>query len=460
MTMLEPEIWPKFTPGQWVGGKRPPEAGPFCHDSRRCRAGEIFLALRTERADGHAFGADAQRLGASAAIVESYRQELSLPQFLVPSVLRAAQALARAHRFQWGENGRRPLVAVAGSYGKTTTKDMLALLLGPRTLATCGNENNALGISLTLSRLGPEHAQAVVEIGVDHPGEMALASAMTRPEVGVMTGIAPVHAVHFRSLEELVQEKLGLLREIQASGGKTYFPASCLLQAPFRTLADAATVLVSRKEEESLARGLPSVVSCELREASSELWLDFAAGEEVYAIPPLSRGQAQSLALALCVAREWGCARGDLQRRLRQWRAPSQRGQWKSCSLGRVYLDCYNANPVTLRDAVDFFHQKTSAERRIWVLGGMRELGIFSAEAHRHLGKSLPLRQGDAVLGIGHEMEECLKILRARAVAGVELEYSETGEGAGEWLRSHRGSFFVKGSRHYALERLFEGFWD
>ncbi|MDR0728381.1 MAG: Mur ligase domain-containing protein, partial [Puniceicoccales bacterium] len=327
--MLEPEIWPRFTPGQWVGGKRPPVAGPFCHDSRRCREGEVFLALRTERADGHAFGADAQRRGAVAAIVESYRQELALPQFLAPSVPQAAQALAQAHRLRWGENGRRPLMAIAGSYGKTTTKDMLALLLGPQTLATCGNENNALGIPLNLSRLGPEYAQAVIEIGIDRPGKMALASALTRPQLGVMTGIAPVHAVHFRSTEELVREKLILLHEVQASGGKTYFPAACLRRAPFRALAGAAIVLVFRKEEESLARGLPSVVSCELRESGSELRLDWGrGGEEVYAIPSLSRGQARSLALALCVAGDLNYAREELQERLRLWRPPLHRGQW------------------------------------------------------------------------------------------------------------------------------------
>ncbi|MDR3143343.1 MAG: UDP-N-acetylmuramoyl-tripeptide--D-alanyl-D-alanine ligase [Puniceicoccales bacterium] len=458
--MLNPEIWQKFTAGQWVRGKLPPVAGPFCHDSRRCRAGEIFLALRTERTDGHAFVADAQRRGALAAIVECYREELSLPQFLVPSVLQAAQALAHAHRRQWGANGLRPLIAIGGSYGKTTTKDMLALLLGPHTLATHGNENNILGISLNLSRLGPEHAQAVVEIGIDHPGEMALASAMTRPELGVMTGIAPVHAIHFRSLEELVEEKLGLLRDIQASGGKIYFSASCLLQSPFHALANAATILVFR-EEKHLVLGFPSLVSCELRESSSELRLSFErTGEEAYSIPSLSQGQVRSLALALCVARDRRCSREDLQERLRLWQPPLHRGQWKSSSLGRVYLDCYNANPVTMQDAVDFFHRKTADERRVWILGGMRELGIFSEEAHRRLGRSFPLRTGDAVLGVGREMEGCLEAMQNRTIADVELEYSETGEGAREWLCSHQACFFVKGSRYYALEQLFEGLWN
>jgi len=337
---------------------------------------------------------------------------------------------------------------------------MLALLLGESTLATRENENNALGILLTLSRLGPEHTRAVVEIGIDHPGEMAVAAEMTRPEVAIMTGIAPVHVVHFGSLEALAGEKAILPEEVKATGGRLFFASACLDYAPFRALAEDATVLGPLEERERFS-ALPSSVGYGISEDAARLSL-FSTREaaETYAIPPMSRGQAASLALALRVARAFGCPPELLQRRLRRWHPPAGRGEWKSCPLGRVYFDSYNANPVSLRDAVEFFHRGTPRGCRLWVLGGMRELGPYAEEAHRRLGERLPVRSGDGVLGIGPEMEAGLKALRERPEAeGIAIVYAATAAEGRDWVRSQRGTFFVKGSRHYALEQLFEGLW-
>jgi UDP-N-acetylmuramoyl-tripeptide--D-alanyl-D-alanine ligase len=434
----------------------PSQAGPFCHDSRRCREGEVFLAIRTDRADGHRFLVDAQHHGAMAALVER-QQEIDLPQFLVPLVLEASRELACAQRLQWGNEGRRPLIAISGSYGKTSMKDTLALLLGERALATFENRNNILGISLTLSHLEEKsHDRAVVEIGIDRPGEMAIALEMAKPDLGIITGITPVHVVNFGSLEYLAEEKARLLYAVRASGGRIYFPSSCLCYSPFKALADVATIItpLGERKHDDIAR---TPIYYDFKRASSRLTLFYGEGvEESYHLPPLSYGQVANVVLAIGVAKDMGCTREYLQERLGQWQPSTGRGQWRPWRNGRVYLDCYNANPVAMRDAVEFFHHETPHGRRIWILGAMRELGSYSKEAHRQLSEQLPLRFGDTVIGIGSEMAMGVEAIRRRSVSGVELLHAETVKEAKGWVTSLEGIFFVKGSRCYALEQLFE----
>jgi UDP-N-acetylmuramoyl-tripeptide--D-alanyl-D-alanine ligase len=400
--------------------------------------------------------ADAQHRGAVAAIVEQ-AQEINLPQFLVPSVLEAAKELACAQRLQWGDNGRRPLVAIGGSYGKTSMKDILALLLGERTLATFENRNNILGIVLTLSRLKEEsHDRAVIEIGIDRPGEMSMAMKMVMPDVGIITGIAPVHVVNFKSLEQLVEEKAQLLRCVKTSGGRIYFPSSCLCYAPFRTLADAATITVSLSDKKRSLIFPSTELVHDFDTATSRLTLCYPKKVlEIYSLASMSHGQVANMALAIGVAKDMGYAREYLQERMGQWQSSTGRGQWKSYRRHRVYWDCYNANPVAMKDAVEFFHHETPCGRRIWILGGMRELGAYAEEAHRQLGQQLPVRSGDVVMGIGPEMAIAMEAIRERAESGVEVLYAETAVEAKEWVASREGIFFVKGSRFYALEQLF-----
>jgi UDP-N-acetylmuramoyl-tripeptide--D-alanyl-D-alanine ligase len=372
--------------------------------------------------------------------------------------LKAAEDLAYAQRLQWGDGGHRPLVAVSGSYGKTSMKDTLALLLGERTLATFENQNNILGISLTLSHLKEKsHDRAVVEIGIDRPGEMSTALKMVMPDIGIVTGIAPVHVVHFKSLDQLAEEKAQLLHGVRASGGKVYFLSSCLCYEAFQKLADAATIITPLKERryDCIAR---ISIYYNFDRASSRLTLFY--GEEIvepYHLPPMSHGQVANVALAIGIAKDMGCTREYLQERIGQWQPSTRRGQWKSYRQHRVYLDCYNANPVAMKDAVEFFHYETPYGRRIWIMGGMKELGSYSEEAHRQLGQQLPVRSGDVVMGIGSEMKVSLEALRKRKEAqSIEVMHAETTSEAKEWVVSQEGTFFAKGSRCYALEQLFE----
>jgi UDP-N-acetylmuramoyl-tripeptide--D-alanyl-D-alanine ligase len=310
-----------------------------------------------------------------------------------------------------------------------------------------------------LSRLEEKsHDRAVVEVGIDHPGEMSAAMKMVMPDMGIVTGIAPVHVIHFESLEQLAEEKAQLLHCVKTSGGKVYFPSSCLCYKAFRKLAAATTMIVPIGDGKR-GHAFPSAeVAYDFDAAASRLTL-FYSGKisETYILPPMSHGQAANVAMSISVAKDMGYVQEHLQERIRQWRPSAYRGQWKSYRQHRVYLDCYNANPVAMKDAVEFFHHETAHGRRIWILGGMRELGPYSEEAHRQLGQQLPVRSGDIVVGIGSEMKVSLEALRERPeVQDVEIVQAETTMEAQQWILMQEGTFFVKGSRFYALEELFE----
>jgi hypothetical protein len=204
--------------------------------------------LRTERRDGHAFLGEARAKGASAALVARADPAEPLPQLVVADPLLALQAAAREHRRRF----RGPVIGISGSAGKTSTKNLLAELLGgePRVLATRGNLNNHLGVPLTLLRLDPQdHAYAVVEAGISGPGDMPPLAAMIEPDIGVITLVGPAHLEALGSLAGVAREKAELPRAARMA----VFPASCLEYTAFRDLT-VPTLKVERVEDPAALR--------------------------------------------------------------------------------------------------------------------------------------------------------------------------------------------------------------
>ena len=234
---------PIFSPEQlaaWSGGRwtRPPvrPLTGFHFDSRQVGEGMVFVAIRTPQRDGHAFlDADAQA-GAAAALVAVADASLALPQLVVNDPLSAWQAIAREHRRSFGG----AVVGISGSAGKTSTKDLLALLLGGAScgvVATEGNFNNHLGVPLTLTRIDPAHHRwAVVEAGISASGEMPPLADMIRPDIAIITLVAPAHTEALGGLEGVAREK-ALLPAATRTGGLAVFPHSALAHAAFRELA-------------------------------------------------------------------------------------------------------------------------------------------------------------------------------------------------------------------------------
>ena len=404
----------------------------------------MFVALRTPKRDGHGFLAAARAAGASAALVEVPDSSAGLAQLVVADSLRAFQSVAREHRRSFPG----PVVGVTGSAGKTSTKDLLAVLLGGDVLATEGNRNNHLGVPLTLTRLDPAvHSFAVVEAGVGAAGEMAPLASMIEPDVALVTLVAPAHLSGLGGIEGVAREKAALAAAVRL-GGIAVFPKSCAAHEAFRSLR-VRTLAVGPD-----SAGARCAVSH--RERATEVILGGPAPfSGTFILPRVSDGMARNAALALCVALHLGMDCDLLRRRLALWRPASLRGEVRREDGRLLYLDCYNANPASMADAIEAFARiAPRGEPRLYLIGCMEELGPDSERYHRELGRGLSLRPGDSLVVVG---ERAGAVREGAVEGGASPDQVAAGvapEEAAARLAAFRGSVFVKGSRRHELERL------
>lgn len=454
---------PTFHPealARWTGGRWSPAAGAyptgFCADSRRIAPGDAFVALKTEKRDGHDFLGEALKAGAAAAIVSVENPAVALPQLVVRDPLAALQSIARENRRRFSG----PVIGITGSAGKTSTKEMVALLLGSPdggVLATQGNLNNHIGVALTLVRLDPAlHRFAVVEAGISGPGEMDVLSAMIEPDVAVVTMVGPAHLEELGGLEGVAREKAALFASLRPAGA-CVFPESCEVYAAFRrvpgrrVVAEPAATLQVRVPE---GRSLYLVNQSP---ASTRVSVAFGQGPALtVGLARVSDGMARNVALAVTAALLVGAKASEVAGRLDGWAAAPLRGEWRTWQGRRVYLDCYNANPASMSDALAAFVAMAPAgEPRTYVIGCMEELGSSSRQYHTELGRSLPLGPGDRALVVG-AMAEVVR--RAAVLAGFpegQVAVTEPGAPLAAALGEGTGPVFVKGSRRYELEKVF-----
>jgi len=442
----------EWSNGRWTRLPSEPPCG-FAIDTRQLGPGQIFVALKTEKRDGHDYLAAAKAAGAAAALVARADESIDLPQLVIDSgdTLGAFQRIAQKHREKFQAAGGR-VIGITGSVGKTSTKNLLAALLGAqsgqgaRVLATEGNLNNHLGVPLTLTRIDlAGHRFAVVEAGIGAPGEMLPLAKMIGPDVAVITAVAPAHLAALGDIEGVAREKAVLAANTRAggdkreslggdqsgkAGGVAIFPDLLGDFEAFRAL-----------KTQRIAEGTFGGLSTE------------------FLLPNLSVGMAQNARLAIRAALYLGVAPAQIQARLDTWAPAPLRGQTFSESNGRfIYLDCYNANPASMADALDaFYAQAPEPLPRVFVLGGMEELGERSAMFHRALGRSLRLRPQDRAYAIGDEAEALRTgALEGGQIAPAQIAVVETLDSLRAQLADFRGALFLKGSRRYHLETLIE----
>jgi UDP-N-acetylmuramoyl-tripeptide--D-alanyl-D-alanine ligase len=444
MPEFEPHFLTGAAGGRWTCPPRSPLTG-FTADSRTLRPGQVFVAVRTERRDGHDFLAAAAAAGAPAALVSAPRAGAALPQLVVPDPLSALQAIARAHRRAF----TGPVVGITGSAGKTSTKELLALLLGAAdgaspspVLATEGNLNNHLGVPLTLLRLDPAaHRFAVIEAGISAPGEMAPLADMIEPDLVLVTLVAAAHLAALGGLEGVAREKAVLAARVRP-GGCALFPPQCASFAAFRALS-----------------GPTQTVAAEVRQLGETTEFTIpgdAAGP--YALRRVSAGMAGNAALAVSAARRLGIPPDQIRSRLARWAPAPLRGQVRRDGGRLVYLDCYNANPASMADALAGFAGLAPAgPARLFVLGCMEELGAGSARYHRELGESLRLGPADLAILIGEQAGEIQAGARAGGARADQLVVAADAADVRGLVEGFAGPVFIKGSRRYRLEILAPG---
>lgn len=455
MPLFDPRTLAADCGGEWRGIPAAPVTGVSI-DTRTLEPGDLFVALQTERRDGHDFIAEAAARGANAALVAREIAGAPLEQLVVPDTLAALHALARAHRRRFG----RAVVAVTGSAGKTSTKELLALLLGDagEVLATEGNLNNHLGVPLTLLRLdAARHRCAVVEAGVSRVGEMDVIAGMIEPDVALVTVLAPAHLDGLGSLRGVAAEKARLAAHLRP-GGVAVFPASCLEHAEFRETASRAWVAVPAAAQ---AGDLPARMqrvpyAIAQRADATDLCLTWVGGVEEFSLRRVSRGNAANAVLAIVTALHLGESPDAVRARLPRWGAVALRGEVRRVGGRTIYLDCYNANPASMVDSLEGFLAVASDDQaRLFVVGSMEELGAEAAALHRATGAGWPLRPGDRMMIFGANAAALAEGVRERHPA-AEIALDPDRAEAARVLRDFRGAIFLKGSRRYALETLLD----
>jgi UDP-N-acetylmuramoyl-tripeptide--D-alanyl-D-alanine ligase len=393
-------------------------------DSRRTAPGDLFVALSAAR-DGHDFVADAFARGAAAALVSRVPPGVTGPCLVVPDVLAALTALGEAGRAR----ARARVVAVTGSVGKTSTKEMLREMLAEfgAVHAAEASFNNHWGVPVTLARLPPEADFAVVEIGMNHRHEIAPLARLTRPHVALITAIAPAHIEHLGSLEAIAVEKSDIFAGLEP-GGTALWPTD----TPTAPILAAAAVAAAGPSAQGFgaagqdlrligARTEVGMLTVDLRLGATDLQVHLAdAG-----------GHFASNALAcLGVARALGLDTVRAARALGRWRPPAGRGAREALTLpggGRITLidDAFNANPASMAAALAVL---ASAEpgpggRRIAILGDMLELGPTEAEDHAALAAHPALAAVATIHCVGPRMAHLHAALaphlRGRQVASV-----------------------------------------
>ena len=358
-------------------------------DTRKIGKGDVFVALKGERFDGHDYLADAVRDGAIALIVSRPPPLTSLgaPVYIVRDTLVALGALGRYWRRAWGKT----IVGVAGSNGKTSTKDLLRAALGGAysVHATTGNLNNRIGVPLTLLSLPPDADLAVVELGTSLPGEVAILREIAEPDIAVVTSIAEEHLEGLGDLAGVLREESAVYDGIAVGIAPSAQPE----------VADAARGRAARV----VVAGLDQ--TADIRPERWEIGPDGLGVIEIggVTIRPPVRGlhNLRNAMLALAVARECGVSYEDAGKGIAAMPQPKMRSSWEQLGALTLINDAYNANPGSTRAAIELLKGTGSGRQKVIVLGTMRELGASSAQCHADIAKLALASGADIVAGIG-----------------------------------------------------------
>ena len=417
-------------------------------DSRAIAAGDLFIALRGERFDAHEFVPQVAAAGAAGAIVAvdavAGLKDCGLPLIAVPDTRLALGSLAAA----WRARHALPLIAVTGSNGKTTTKDMIACILqaafGDAVLATQGNLNNDIGLPLTLLKLRAHHQAAIVEMGMNHPGEIGYLTRIARPTVALVTNAQRAHLEGMGSLEAVAREK-GSIYDGLGSDGVAVVNADDPQAGLWRSMNAGRRVVSFGLDAAADVHGTVRLhgLENELQFTTPE-----GAGAADLALPGLHNARNALAAIAATFAA--GVPLAAIDRGIRAFKGVKGRLQRRAGLNGAVVLDdTYNANPDSMRAGIDVL--AATIGRKILVLGDMGEIGEAAGQYHDEIGGYAKSAGVDVLFALGdasaiaarnfgdgarhfRKIEELIEALRPELTAGTTV--------------------LVKGSRFMRMERV------
>jgi UDP-N-acetylmuramoyl-tripeptide--D-alanyl-D-alanine ligase len=429
-------------------------------DSRTVAGGELFVAIHGPRHDGHDFVAAALESGALAGLVSAeglsqYPEPLRSKLFAVPDTLAALQGLAQAVRTKWG----RRLAAVTGSVGKTTTKEILAALLASRfrVLKSEGNLNNEYGLPLQLLRLDPSHEAGIVELGMSHAGELHRLAEIARPNVGVVTRVAPVHLEFFASVDQIALAKRELIEGLSGRESVAVLNADDPRVARFAEVAPGRVLTFGVQNRADFRAA--NIVDHGLEGTSFE----FASlsGNATLSLALPGRHNVSNALAALAAASVWGIGAAEARQVFPKLEATGMRGRvLQYAAEFTVINDAYNSNPVALAAVVELLVNTPAAGRRILAAGEMLELGSTSTELHREAGRAVAaLGKLDWIIGVQGDAAALVEGAIGEGHPAERARFFSSSEQAGAFVQGLLQSgdlLLVKGSRGVKMERIVE----
>lgn len=384
----------------WSGGRwnaSPPDSfRGVCTDTRSLSGGELYLAIKGQNHDGHDFVAQAFSKGAAAAVVSSSFDASSVacgPLLVVDDTLAALRAIAAGYRATL----RAEMIAVTGSSGKTTVKEMIAAVLAPAgaVARTQGNWNNDIGLPLSLLRAERESRYGVFEVGMNHAGELAPLCALLQPSWGVITNVGPVHMEFLGSVEAIAREK-AVVAECLPANGTLVLDRDCEWFDFLARRPRCRVITVSLRGEGDFNGAV--------RDAGAGRFVATGKGSEErvpFELPVPGEHMVRDALFAIAVAREHGVEWPAIQSALRNYRPLPMR--WARTQINGVDVinDAYNANPMSMASSLDAFARMPCAGRKWLVLGGMLELGAAERAEHENLGRLAASGPFNGLIAVG-----------------------------------------------------------
>ena len=405
-------------------------------DSRNCPKGSIFFALKGDKFDGNQYAGKALASGCVYAVIDNPEYYIGERTILVDNVLKTLQQLAHHHRKVLG----LPIIGITGTNGKTTTKELLAAVLSTKfnLLYTEGNFNNHIGVPLTLLRLTHDHEMAVIEMGASHPGDIKELVDIVHPNYGIITNVGRAHLEGFGSFEGVIRTKGELYDYIRRSKGKIFIKKE---NEYLQSIAKGIEQITYGNGDDAFASG--QVVSCD-----PFLVFNWKQQGKLHTVETHMIGSynLDNVLAAVAVGRFFKIPAERISRAIAAYEPTNNRSQFKKTDNNELIIDAYNANPSSMKVALDNFITMPVQPKAI-ILGDMRELGPTSDELHAEVVEQIKKGQFDKVFLCGEHFSK----------VGKEFSPFATTEAMVEELRKQplKGyHILIKGSHSMGLEKL------
>ena len=405
-------------------------------DSRNCPKGSIFFALKGDKFDGNQYAGKALASGCVYAVIDNPDYYIGERTILVDNVLKTLQQLAHHHRKVLG----LPIIGITGTNGKTTTKELLAAVLSTKfnLLYTEGNFNNHIGVPLTLLRLTHDHEMAVIEMGASHPGDIKELVDIVHPNYGIITNVGRAHLEGFGSFEGVIRTKGELYDYIRRSKGKIFIKKE---NEYLQSIAKGIEQITYGNGDDAFASG--QVVSCD-----PFFVFNWKQQGKLHTVETHMIGSynLDNVLAAVAVGRFFKIPAERISRAIAAYEPTNNRSQFKKTENNELIIDAYNANPSSMKVALDNFITMPVQPKAI-ILGDMRELGPTSDELHAEVVEQIKKGQFDKVFLCGEHFSKVGKEFSPFATTEAMVE---------ELLKQPLKGYhiLIKGSHSMGLEKL------